>query len=652
MDKKKIIVFWDNKGIAKALKENKEFIVCGSQNEFHSLSKKALKEARGFLVLCELNWNHKKAYVHRTEFGGIRLVQRFIRDKMNLKAPVVFTSNDTAKNICEANPENKIIRTPALKHFFVDIRSLDNPAEDLYHCFDPLEGVTMTDTELAYTKLLFCDTKGLIVQINHVLEGRSKAEQDKYRKDIEYVLKEQFNNDEDLMEQYRKAKDLSDFCKILITRFEATDTHQVYDGFLHEKNHKTIRILLLEDELEKDKNVERFVNYIKEFENKATAKKTDPLFRITVVKNMDDVAYNKMAGRKRYCIVDFDVVICDIEIRNEQNELVTLGFNVIEKMAKETKRPLYYIVTNVSRSFYDQIKVPYVRRIRLKKEVFGTKRSIETFLYGIKEVYDNREAESVEKEFMCEVLFDKVYDYINKDVFYPTQIGKPFIKDGSSLIEVKTYDDIEKKIIKVKSLELIKHFLTLFSEHSFGFKNGEGGNFDVFHENCEKMRDNIKATIGLGNGNLDRNIAKREKNNQALTTEDVTNFIIKLVMRRFFLYVVGFIDHYELMKSFDAYKNAKKLDEDNRRKKITYKDVACRAISDQFMAIEGEIDNEERPLKPNGQSHCLDETLLFAKKREVLRLTKEERDFVDALDKTDNVYSTSKSRISKLRINY
>ena len=267
MDKKKIIVFWDNKGIAKALKENKEFIVCGSQNEFNGLSKKALKEARGFLVLCELNWNfekEEKPNIDRVEFGGIRLVQRFIRDKMNLKAPVVFTSNDTAKNICEANPENKIIRTPALKHFFVDILSLDNPVEDLYHCFDLLENVTMTDTELAYTKLLYCDMKGLLIQINHVLEGRSKAEQDKYRKDIEYVLKEQFHNDEVLMEQYRKAKDLSDFCKTLIARFEATDTRQVYDGFLHEKNHKTIRILLLEDDLEKDNNVERFVNYIKD----------------------------------------------------------------------------------------------------------------------------------------------------------------------------------------------------------------------------------------------------------------------------------------------------------------------------------------------------------------------------------------------------
>ena len=510
--------------------------------------------------------------------------------------------------------------------------------------------MTMTDTELAYTKLLYCDRKGLLVQINHKLNGWTKAEQDNYRKDIEYVLKEEFN-DAALMEEYRNTTDLSSFCKTLLARFDSSGNSQTYDGFLQERNHKTIRILMLEDEEEKE-DVSGFVSYIREMEKEALAKNNDPLFKITVVKNMDNVAYNKMAGRKRYCLNDFDVVICDIEIWDDKGELVALGFNVIEKMAKEAKRPLYYIVTNVSRSFYDQIKVPYLRRIRLKEEVFGTKKSIETFLYGIKEIYDNHEIEVAEKEYKCETLFNNLFEYINKDDLYPTQIGKPFIKSGSSSIAVNSYDDTEKKIIRVKSMELIKYFLTLFSENGFRYKNGERGNFDVFHENCEKMRDYIKATIGLGNGNLDKNIAKREKNKQPLTIEDVSNFIVKLVMRRFFLYVLGFMDYYELMKSFEAYKVSNNLDEENRRKRVTYKDIACRAISDQFMAIEGEKDNEKRLLKPNSQSHCLDETLLFAKKREVLRLTKEEQDFVDALVKTDNVYSTSKPKISKLKIDY
>lgn len=644
MNKKKIIVFWNQNGFDAELAKNESFIVCSSQSEFKALDKKTMREAAGFLVLCELNWDdHEKELNNPSEFGGIRLVQRFIRKRMGLKAPVVFASGGFAKDICDINPENKIIKTPALKHYFVKLPAL---SKDLESFFNGLEN--MTDTELAYTKLLYCDRKGLLVQINHKLNGWTKAEQDNYRKDIEYVLKEEFN-DAALMEEYRNTTDLSSFCKTLLARFDSSGNSQTYDGFLQERNHKTIRILMLEDEEEKE-DVSGFVSYIREMEKEALAKNNDPLFTITVVKNMDDVAYNKMAGRKRYCIVDFDVVICDIEIRNEQNELVTLGFNVIEKMAKETKRPLYYIVTNVSRSFYDQIKVPYVRRIRLKKEVFGTKRSIETFLYGIKEVYDNHEIEVAEKEYKCETLFNNLFEYINKDDLYPTQIGKPFIKSGSSSIAVNSYDDTEKKIIRVKSMELIKYFLTLFSENGFRYKNGERGNFDVFHENCEKMRDYIKATIGLGNGNLDKNIAKREKNKQPLTIEDVSNFIVKLVMRRFFLYVLGFMDYYELMKSFEAYKVSNNLDEENRRKRVTYKDIACRAISDQFMAIEGEKDNEKRLLKPNSQSHCLDETLLFAKKRESLTLTGVEQAFVDALNKKS--FPVTKQRISQLKIDY
>ena len=643
MDKKKIIVFWDNKGIAKALKENKEFIVCVSQNEFHNLSKKALKEARGFLVLCELNWNHEKAYVHRTEFGGIRLVQRFIRDKMNLKVPVVFTSSDTAKNICEANPENKIIRTPALKHFFVDIRSLDNPTEDLYHCFDLLENVKMTDTELAYTKLLYCDERGVLVQINHKLNGRSKFEQNNYCKDIEYILKEVFHSDAALMEEYHNTKDLGNFCKVLLTRFDSSDTQKTYDGFFQEQNHKTIRILFLEDEPEKS-DVSGFINYINDLEKKAVAKKNDPLFRITIVKNIDNVAFNKTAGRKRYYLNDFDVVICDIEIRNDKDELVTLGFNVIEAMAKESKRPLYYIVTNVSRSFYDQIKNPYIRRIRLKEEVFGTKESIETFLYGIKEVYDNREFEAAEKETKSEMLFNKLFYYVNKDI-YPKQFGKPFIEDGASLMIINSYDDLENSLVKVKTLELIKHYLTLFEKRPFKYKTGEGGgeNFIRFDENCKLMRDYIKATIGLGNENLGVIIAEREKKGLELTIEDISNFVVNLILRRFFLYVKGFIDYFSIMQSFEDYIKQNHLDEYNKRRKLTKNDLACRAIGDQFKTLRTEHDLGQ------DQSHCLGENLLFAV-REPLRITEEEKAFVKALGSKS--YPTAKSSISKLRIDY
>lgn len=785
MNNKKIVVFWDNKDFWET--NNNGYIVCSSHSEFNDLDEATLKDACGFLVLCELPWDHESAEIPRTEFGGIRLVQRFIRDKMSLKAPVVFTSFSDAFSICEIHKEYKIVKTPALQHQFIRLPAL---RKELARKF--LDMNNLTDTELDYTKLIYCDIKGLLVQINHVLEGRDKSEQENYRKDLEYVLKEQFNNDEELMEEYHNAENLSDFCKILLARMEASDNPSAHDGFLDDQKHETIRILLIEDELEKDENVKQFFEYVQEIEEKAAEQKeieikvfekdakalkeetetlvsngikdannivkiaktlairmsnkelaskaltlegkievleeiskeienkkeirkrefgeeemtlenkakaiveetkktaqalekiaeaekqlairlneneiiekatilkekaklikeqakalekrtfTKPLFTITVEKNTDNIEYdskhNKQETTLDYGLFEFDVVISDIEIWNEDGELVALGFNVIETMAKESKRPLYYIVTNVSRSFYDQIKIPYIRRIRLKKEVFGTKESIKTFLYGIKEVYDHREAEAKEKVNKSEALFNKLSDYIKKDS--------------------EKYNAIEKEV-KVESMKLIKHFLSLFSTNKFLYGDGDSNNFVVFNDNCKAMREYIRETIGLGNGNLDKIVAKLEKNNQDPTDEVIANFVVRLILRRFFLYVRCFIDNYKLMTAFDAYKEKKGLVRANGKRVFSKNDIACRAIGDQHKTLNNEYENE----KARTQSHCLDETLLYAirkpKKKdkksqdvqeETLHLTDEEIAFVKALD--GKSYPMAKPRISQLKIDY
>ena len=786
MNTKKIIVFWNHNTLGIELKSNVSFIVCISQSEFNELDKNTLKDAQGFLVLCELNWDDQQAEINNSlEFGGIRLVQRYLRKKMGLKAPVLFASGTPVEEICATNPENKIIKTPALKHFFVE---LPQSSEELKKAFDNIEN--MTNAEIAYTQLLYCDKRGLLVQINHVLKGRSEDEQNKYRKDIEYVLEEQFHNNPDLEEQYHNSKDLGDFCKYLLALLDSTDNDQTNDVLLNEINHKTIRILLLEDEPEKDENVKQFVNYIQEIERNAIKQKaiemnefekdaeelklkllqqncmilkakdialksishyaiglskrefeekilqektteinsrakeledaiknieekesivkvitydeearasdkkvivlleeakalkkaariigkiaevlievvkdleikdlerdaiaikeiviaienkakalekksfTKPLFTITVERNTDDIAYDPkhdpLASERKHSMIEFDVFISDIEIWDDKDELVTLGFNVVEAMAKESKRPLYYIVTNVSRSFYDEIKIPYVRRIRLKEEVFGTKEKIETFLYGIKEVFDNRETETEEKEFKCEKLFNLLFDFINKKDIYPKQFSVPFIDGSSQLMTIRSYDDIEDLIIKEKTQNLVDYFLSLFDENGFGDPKGNSQNFTVYDNNCTKMREYIKAFIGLGNGNLDKKVEEEIKNNQEPTDDDLYNFIVRLVLRRFFLYVKWFIDQKGLMQSF----NVIKTKENNKKRKFTINDIACRAISEQYKTLS--IQLKAGLLEGKPQSHCLDETLLFAK-RDTLRLTDEEKNYVKVLSST------------------
>ena len=203
---------------------------------------------------------------------------------MGIKVPVVFASYAPIKIIYnpedkDSNPENKIIKTPALNHFFVKV---PQTPEKLKKLFDGTRN--MTDTELAYTQLLYCDKRGLLVQINHVLTGRSIKDQDKYRKEIEYIMKELFPNDVDLNERFNNTNDLSVFCEFLLRRIDTIENTSLQKGFLYEKKHQTIRILLLEDELEEDKNVNRFVKYIQNMEQKAKEANEKPLFSITVEK--------------------------------------------------------------------------------------------------------------------------------------------------------------------------------------------------------------------------------------------------------------------------------------------------------------------------------------------------------------------------------
>jgi hypothetical protein len=390
--------------------------------------------------------------------------------------------------------------------------------------------------------------------------------------------------------------------------------------------------------------VERFVNYINKLEQKAAAEGTKPLFQITVEKNTDDIAYDPqhdpLASERKHSMVEFDVFISDIEIWDNDGDLVTLGFNVVEAMARESKRPLYYIVTNVSRSFYDQIKIPYVRRIRLKKEVFGTEESIETFLYGIKEVFDNREAEAAEKEYKCETLFNTMEAFIKKKETFsqPKQFGKPFTEEGVPLIPIHSYDDIENDIIKVKSQQLIEYFMSLFKANRFENPQGGAQNLKVYNTNCSKMREYIKSTIGLGNGNLDKIVAKRMKNNQDPSDEDISNFVVRLVLRRFFLYVRWFVEQCGVMQSFEKIRRTRSFEEFNKRKKFTINDIACRAISDQHKTLTRK-DNEGEMIEGKPQTHCLDETLLFAI-RDTLRLTDKEEAFVSGLKQQELNWSS------------
>ena len=123
----------------------------------------------------------------------------------------------------------------------------------------------------------------------------------------------------------------------------------------------------------------------------------------------------------------FDVIIVDIDIRNKDNELVALGFEVVRHLIedKNALSHVYYIVTNVTRSFYDQINIPGVKHTKLKEEVFGSDEKIERFLYGVKEAVEVKRAIPSD----CQYILDKLCSYVKNGMNYPFSYKFKYMKE-------------------------------------------------------------------------------------------------------------------------------------------------------------------------------------------------------------------------------
>ena len=296
----------------------------------------------------------------------------------------------------------------------------------------------------------------------------------------------------------------------------------MYHGTYYTPQYKSkqISLLILEDDCN-DESVQNFVDYIKK-KNEEYEKKGDDiffLFRVPVIARSKE-EFERLIIEGKYGIVSFDIVICDIEIKNSDGFLVSLGFNMIESIIKLKKSPIYYIVTNVSRSFYDQIKKEYISRIRLKKEVFGTEESIRTFLYGVKERYEQKK--SIDKDTLTkhENLFNELIKYVKNDEY--SFIYKYKNRDNSYSETITKYEELEK-VVKTRCNELIKAFLLLFNNKGFAYDNGEIKNYCTFNDNCNKMRDYIRKYVGKGNDAWCNNYSGYDP----ISNKDLQNFLSK-----------------------------------------------------------------------------------------------------------------------------
>ena len=400
--------------------------------------KQRIADIDGLVVPCELTWNHEGTGFNASDYKGISLVQYLRSQKNCISIPIVFTSFDDKKDIIKSKKDAEIIRTPALQHRFINIMQVNDLWDSVLTTFKEMR--KLNDAELKYTQLQYCDLEGMLKQIKHAIRSNPKN-REHYKKQIEYILAKDFSNNESLLEEYRRSEDLEAFCLHLINIYEnKTDVVEDNNEFICKNGESPISILYLEDNV-KDENADRFIKFIE----KQQSENNNYRFKIKQIDNPDECykKYNK-----------FDVIIADIEILNKDEELIALGSEVVKKLIKEGAKKLFYIVTNVTRSFYDEIKIPGINRIRLKQEVFGSDEKIATFLYGIKEAIDHRQ----DDETKYKRVFDKLYAYINNSDNYNPVITYKFKKCPKE--SANSYFDLENAI-KVKTLELVKKFLSL-----------------------------------------------------------------------------------------------------------------------------------------------------------------------------------------------
>lgn len=658
-NKKNIIVCWNNNGYKEILNnafyssEDYNIKVFTSFDFFSQLGKndteikKALKDYLGFVVLCELQWNHEKTNSPYLEFQGITFVQRYLRDRLGLKVPVVFTSFLDAKDIIspelepKLRPDAGIIMTPALQHRFV---RLPAKPDELLKPFGEMR--KMSDTELVYTQMQYCNEIGFLRQIKHNAEGRNIKDLESFRHQLAFVIDKLFGGNPKLLEDCKQTKEINAFCEKLINQLEKdTKSISVKDSildpdFVCRKKSEQISILILEDDA-KDENVCHFIDFIKEQNEIYKQNNSLFLFREPIVDdNIEEFKEDFADGPAiTYHDYTFDVVICDIEIRNREGMLVSLGFNVIDDILTSKKKPIYYIVTNVSRSLYDQIKKESIKRIRLKNEVFGDEERIRTFLYGIKEAKEQKDSENEAPD--AKQLFDRLFGYIVNDDFGSFDYNNN--KEKKEYIRITSYAELEE-VVRTRSLELIKEFLKCFNKKQLLYNCGELENYQTYNTNCATMRKYISDYVGKGNDRMlkDYSRHKATKKYENPTDVELANFTTKLILRRFFLYIRNFVKHYKIDISVEEFK--KQYDD---KRKMWVNDIACRAISTDCKALKtSKYHNEYEPeyskkgdnKKGNTQSRCFDVTMLFSTaedntdKDNALIITDEERAFLEVLE--------------------
>lgn len=600
--------------------------VCSNFSDFE----KTLGETEkvdGIIVLCELKWDD---YKYKDIYNGITLVQKYIRTEKKMKVPVVFVSQSTRNEILDIRPDTNIISTPALQHKFIVYNTLN--IKEILCMFNDMK--ELTKRQLEYTTDSYCDSIGLLSYIKHQV-GKCKSDRDleAFRNQLLYVVSVSFCNDVDKKKEVADAVDgrsLEIICEKY--RNELRDNKEPVIirtiDYICDSKDKQLRTLILDDD-PNDKYTQRLVSCMNMICDKVSSNGYLCSIAKPVVKtNVDD--FMEELGRKQDAY--YNNIILDVEIWNELHQLEALGFDIADEIMAKKSTPLQInMITNTTRSLHAKLvnntRNDEIKGIYLKEEVLASDAQAIRFIRNIIKEWDYNIKFNRRNQYQCSNGFQHTFSSVMRRL--PENVTKTINGDLISnegkadmrTYSITNYDEMEVTVNDLSD-KLINRFLAECSN-----KTSDDITWAIFDNVCETMRDVIRKSIGSGNEGMNNDFKSFDKQ---LEPKHIWNFAIRLVLRRFFLYIKQFINHHNLIKKFDDFREKKSRTRYDINWGYKDSDLACRAINTQFKGH-----NKGNTIENN--TKCLTQTLLYTKEiDEQAQLTEEEKTFVEYLIENKN----------------
>ncbi len=523
-------------------------------------------EYAALVVLCQLTWQDGQGKLHEAkEHWGVRLVQREICLDREIDIPVLFLSFLPKKDIIDSYPDMQIISLYTLGYHFIQL-STTGPSNADLEAFYKMERVLPLEKEDAYQ---FANPKGMLALIRHDV----KQEKIKYyRKWLEQILQTAAESTEkkQLLELLDSAteEEIRNIC----TEAEKLFTDAILS--LPKENTATDKqkphVLILED----DENI------LKEFKEEAK----DKIILTHHTNTVEALAEIKADTNNTYKVVIVDFRIWDNPSAPLSQRTMTQpqGYRFIEKVVAMGHYCVFIALSELPRMFQHRISslssiliVPenkqlvlstpqqranFIQKLcywaadteeRLKVNAFGSEKLFEFYKWLLmqKEEFEKINTKTVELKDKFDKIVGEDVGRIDVGKIYEAKnfMNFPIFKDeynsrtewnlnGKSLSDDEYFDNWCKSVInrnnnrenKGNLDEEIKQVLDIEKDNDV--KN--------FYNLIPKR---LREKIGYNFSDEQREkIVKIQKGKDKRTIdfeEDKSTFIIKLIIRRFAIYL-------------------------------------------------------------------------------------------------------------------